>query len=76
MTVSTVSEIKNMQGDKIAVSHVDESTAVKVDILPDSDRRDDALGKDSSELPPKYFRSAKFIGSYCVSSDPSHTISN
>lgn len=75
MTRSTVAEAKNMQGEEIVVSHVDEPDAVKVDILPDSDRREDAFGRDSSELPPGYFWSTRFIGSYCVSSN-SPDISN
>jgi hypothetical protein len=66
MTVSPVSEMKDMQREEIAVSHVDELPAVKTDKLPASDRREDAVGKDSSELPPGYFGSARFIGSYCV----------
>lgn len=66
MTMSTVAETKSMQGEEITVRHLDEPTEVKTDILPDSDRREDAMGKNSSELPPGYFWSARFIGSYCV----------
>ncbi|KAK6362477.1 hypothetical protein LTS17_012818 [Exophiala oligosperma] len=66
MTRSTVAEAKNMQGEEIVVSHMDEPAAVKVDILPGSDRREDAFGRDSSELPPGYFWSTRFIGSYCA----------
>ena len=31
-----------------------------------TDRRPEAMGKDVEELPPGYFYSARFIGSYCV----------
>lgn len=36
---------------------------------PTSDRREQAMGRDVQELPAGYFRSVRFIGSYCVSAD-------
>lgn len=39
---------------------------------PTSDRREQAMGKDVEQLPPGYFRSVRFIGSYCVSHHAGH----
>lgn len=35
-------------------------------VLVTADRREEAMGRDVEALPSGYFRSARFIGSYCV----------
>lgn len=35
-----------------------------------TDRRAEAMGRDLEQLPPGYFYSARFIGSYCVGDIP------
>lgn len=62
-----------MKSARAVAEHEESIAAMETLDHPDevtTDRRAEAMGRDLEQLPPGYFYSARFIGSYCVGDIP------